>query len=272
MEKIDIKDKKIIRELEINSRQSISQIARKIGASKEFTKYRINRLFEKNIISKTFAVIDFGKLGWTTFRVYFKLEKIDPKKEEEIIKYLKNYSGVQWIAFCDGPWDIVIRLGVSNTIEFNEIISEWLTKYGSFIESKDITIASHHSWQPATYLNLKYKPQRFPFHPLEINKIKKLDNKDYIILKYLQGDGRSSLLTIAKEINLSGNATIQRIKRLEKQKIIWRYTAYINTSSVGYQHFKVLFQLHFATTEKIKSFINFCVNHPNVFTIIKIIM
>ena len=76
MEKIDIKDKKIIRELEINSRQSISQIARKIGASKEFTKYRINRLFEKNIISKTFAVIDFGKLGWTTFRVYFKLEKI----------------------------------------------------------------------------------------------------------------------------------------------------------------------------------------------------
>lgn len=271
MYKIDVKDSKIIRELEINSRQSTSQISRKIGCSKEFTKYRISRLFEKKIISKTFAVIDFGKIGWTTYRIYFKLNNIDLEKEQEIFNYIKQNPAVQWIALCDGTWDIVIRMGFSNALELNETISEWLSKYGRFIDSKEITIATHHSWQPATYINKNYKPLRSQLHPLEINKHINIDKKDFIILKHLQENARVSLLDIAKECKLSANSVSERIKKLEKDKIIWRYTAYVNTSLAGYQHFKVFFQLHFITTEKINTFLSFCINHANIFTVVKTI-
>ena len=50
MEKIDLKDRKILYQLDIDSRQSYSQIAKKVGVSKNVLVYRINKLIEKIFI------------------------------------------------------------------------------------------------------------------------------------------------------------------------------------------------------------------------------
>ena len=47
---LDLKDKKILVELELNSRRSNNQIAKKVNLSKEVVKYRIDRLLEKGVI------------------------------------------------------------------------------------------------------------------------------------------------------------------------------------------------------------------------------
>jgi len=44
MYNLDLKDKKLLYELDCNSRQTIQQLARKIGLSKDAIKYRINRI------------------------------------------------------------------------------------------------------------------------------------------------------------------------------------------------------------------------------------
>jgi DNA-binding Lrp family transcriptional regulator len=55
MLKIDLKDRKILYQLDINSRQSYSQIAKKVGLSKTVLVYRINRLKEKGVIRKFYT-------------------------------------------------------------------------------------------------------------------------------------------------------------------------------------------------------------------------
>ena len=45
--KLDVKDKKILAKLDMNARQPIAHIARKVRLSKEVTHYRIKRLEEK---------------------------------------------------------------------------------------------------------------------------------------------------------------------------------------------------------------------------------
>ena len=43
--KLDLKDKKILEQLDLNSRQSNSQIAKKVGLSKDAIGYRIKNFF-----------------------------------------------------------------------------------------------------------------------------------------------------------------------------------------------------------------------------------
>ena len=50
MEKIDLKDRKILFELDLNSRQTLTQIGKKVGLPKTVVAYRIKRLQDKKII------------------------------------------------------------------------------------------------------------------------------------------------------------------------------------------------------------------------------
>ena len=61
--KLDEKDKKILYELDKNSRQGISSIAKKVRLSKEVVNYRIKNLEKRKIIKGYYAVL---QRGWPT--------------------------------------------------------------------------------------------------------------------------------------------------------------------------------------------------------------
>jgi Lrp/AsnC family transcriptional regulator, leucine-responsive regulatory protein len=64
-------------------------------------------------------------------------------------------------------------------------------------------------------------------------KIKEVDKTDLKILKHLQEDGRLSNLDLANNIGLSATPTFERVKKLEKAKIIKSYHAEIDAVALG---------------------------------------
>ncbi len=60
-----------------------------------------------------------------------------------------------------------------------------------------------------------------------------LDKTDKTILKLLQNNGKQTINSLAKELNLTTSPVFERIKRLEKCGIITGYTALINHKKVG---------------------------------------
>lgn len=66
-----------------------------------------------------------------------------------------------------------------------------------------------------------------------MKKIEKLDKTDLKILKELQIDGRISNLDLAQKVGLSATPTFERVKKLEKAKIIKSYHAELNVESLG---------------------------------------
>jgi Lrp/AsnC family leucine-responsive transcriptional regulator len=66
-----------------------------------------------------------------------------------------------------------------------------------------------------------------------MKKIEKLDKTDFKILKELQIDGRISNLDLAQKVGLSATPTFERVKKLEKAKIIKSYHAELNVESLG---------------------------------------
>ena len=106
MYKLDLKDRKLLYELDCNSRQSIQQLAKKVGLSKDAVKYRINRLLKNEIIKSFSAVIDTGKLGFASFRLFLKFYQLSPKKEKEILNFLQKNKNLVWFVQAEGNWNI----------------------------------------------------------------------------------------------------------------------------------------------------------------------
>ncbi|MEB0058432.1 Lrp/AsnC family transcriptional regulator [Variovorax sp. LG9.2] len=68
------------------------------------------------------------------------------------------------------------------------------------------------------------------------------DKIDFAILRVLQQDSRKTLQEIGAEVGLSPTSCWTRIKKLEAQGVIKRYTVDIDASKIGY-HDSVIVQL-----------------------------
>ena len=58
MKNLDLKDRKILYHLDINSRQSFSQLGKKVGLHKDVVAYRVKKLQEKGVIKCFYTEID----------------------------------------------------------------------------------------------------------------------------------------------------------------------------------------------------------------------
>lgn len=94
--------------------------------------------------------------------------------------------------------------------------------------------------------------------PVKPKKIRQIDEIDRRILNILAQNSRSKLLQIAKQIGLSIDSTKKRIKKLEENKIITKYTIQVNDIKLGYPiaaHIYV--KLKDITKEKLDEFISY---------------
>jgi DNA-binding Lrp family transcriptional regulator len=88
------------------------------------------------------------------------------------------------------------------------------------------------------------------------------DEKDILILKTLALNVRRPVVDIAKEINESPQFVINRIKLLEKKKIIQGYKPILNWNLLGYDYYKV--NLTLSNFDKINELFDFCKSNPYI--------
>ncbi|HAW19545.1 MAG TPA: AsnC family transcriptional regulator [Flavobacteriales bacterium] len=62
---------------------------------------------------------------------------------------------------------------------------------------------------------------------------RQMDETDHKILKTLQERGRISNIDLSKEIELSPAPTLERVRKLEKQRVIEGYHAHVNLGKMG---------------------------------------
>ena len=92
MQKIDLKDRKILYELDLNCRKSNAQIGKKIGLSRKVVEYRIKRMENEGIIISYWTAINTMRLGYYVYRIYISFQDITSEIKNEIINYFVNYK------------------------------------------------------------------------------------------------------------------------------------------------------------------------------------
>lgn len=259
---LDIKDRKILLELDMDARKTDSAIAKSVGLSKQVTNYRIKRLESKGIIKGYTPVIDHAKLGLKLYKVLLKLENLDKEAEQKLLNYLKNNAS--WAASVLGSWNLAFSVYAKDEYGFMRFWRKFYEAYGEYVGDRKITLMT-------TFWNF----QRSFIFPKSKNRLRtfiigkepteeKVDAVDDSIIKELTRDARQTSLDIAKKIGQSERVVRYRIKRLENIRIVLGYRAFIDTSLMGLKFYKIFINLKDAKAEHIKQIRNHITGNINV--------
>ena len=74
MIKADKKDRDILYQLDLNSRQSLKSIGDKVHLKKNVVQYRIEKLVKSGIIKNFYTSINFHKLGFVNLGIHIKYQ------------------------------------------------------------------------------------------------------------------------------------------------------------------------------------------------------
>jgi len=263
MYELNLKDRKILHELDINARQSLNQIAKKVGLSKEVVNYRINRLIEQGIIKGFYARIDTSKLGLTIYRLFLRMQDFTPKQEQQFIEFVKKHKGAGFFVRVEGRFDFNILYWAKSTREYYNFWKELKSKFGKNIENQELHIFnSYESYQKGFLIGKK--DLTIPFFQCGLNEKVETDQIDEKLLNILAGEARTSLIEIAKKLGITDKATSYRIKKLEKSGIINSYGVQLDLEKIGYHYYKLHLFLKNFSEERFKELKDFAVVHPNI--------
>jgi len=243
MGKIDHYDKKILYELDQNSRQSAQQISRKVYLSKVSVIQRINKLKKNGIIKNFITLINYRKFGFTNYHVYYSLQNLSQEKEAGFIEFLKKERGVRYVIQIDSKWDLMLALFTESNEKTDEILNGINEKYSDYIkEIRIFTIVT--TFYPGRNYLIKEKGVIFekPLIRKKTDKIKigKIDHK---ILKHISLNARSKLTELENKIEIKSDVIRYHLKNLIKKGIIQRFTIDFDNVKFGNSFYKLLFKL-----------------------------
>lgn len=265
--KLDLKDKKILFQLDKNSRASLPEIAKKVGLSKEVVFHRINRLKNENVILKFLAVPATYRLGLTGYKVYLRLNNTSKENLDSFVKYLKKEKSVYWTSICKGRWDFIFGIWAKNIHEFFTVYNKMLDKFSKYIQEKELSITVENIQYNRKWFHSDNSSRReFTFG--ENEEKAEIDEKDQKILDLLVDNSRIKSIDIAEKLNLGPKVVSYRIKELEKKGIIKGYKVLLNSDVMGFNTYKAFFFFKNIDEERKKEFINYCKSLPNVINIV----
>ena len=265
MVNIDKTDKIILYELYKNSRIPETKLAKIIGKSKESVRYRIKKLTEQKIILKYSLWIDPAITGFQTAKCYLKLIN-NPAKKRELIEYIKKDKRLFWLGIGEGNWNLGITYFVKSNHEFYEIKRDLASKYGEIIQ--EIHLAAPIEIKVGEMTNLYQKEFEWSIIAKE-QKNNKYDETDRAILKELYKNSRKNVVEISRNINSTISTVRGRMKKMEEEGLIVKYTIAINYEKLGFQFFKSFLYFNNLTKKDEQKIIEYCKQDPNILHVVK---
>lgn len=264
---LDLKDKKLLYELDFNARLPYTVLGRHAGLSKQGAEYRVQRLLEKGVIKGFYSVIHMQRLGYVYCRMSVTLQHVTREKKQEMITYLREHQKVFWLFEMQGAFDLLFVVWAKSLREFKEFVDELFYRYGSHIKRVNETIATD-----VIHLQHRYlleKQQSEELHLAETDMRANIDEIDQKILQMLCEDGRASLVEIAGRVKTSAKVVAYRIKRMEEQGLILAYRPILNHRLLGYTYYKVFLSLDTTEQQALRELQSYLKRHPAVIYVIE---
>lgn len=263
MGKLDLLDRKILTELDQNSRQPFSQMAKKVRASRTVVEYRVKKLIENGIIVSLSAFVDPAKFGLTSWKVYLQFHNRSKEIEEQINNFVLNEKKIWWAIKCEGNFDIMFLVLTKSVHDFYEFLSNFQSKFSKHEARIEITTHINPDFFSRGYLLDKESKKVCPTF-LKEPTFEKSDKTDIEILKILIKNSRTPSTEMATKLKTTARIVNYRIKELLKKGIIIHFRLIPNVNKIGMDYYKIMIQLKDLTKDKEKKFKKFLELHPNI--------
>jgi len=267
---IDNLDAKILRELDLDARQSYSKIGKKLKKSKQMIAYRIKNLENKGIIKYYYIDINPRNLGYIVFNIFMQFQKINEEDSDRIFEYIIKSPNVGYCLKTIGNWDIYLAAITKNLSELHNLMNRLHNYLKGHLKKEAIIInIADHNYS-FNYLNENYKFPIIEDIKSELNK--KVYSPTIIekkILKKLSESSLKSYLDLADELKVSYETVKSKIANLENRRVLNKSKAFILPEMIGYERYFFLIELRSLEKSKINKLIEFSKYHPNIIYLIE---
>lgn len=240
MIKIDLKDRKILYQLDVDCRQSNSQIGKKVGLGRDVVSYRIKKMEEEGLIINYWALIDTFKLGYNVFRIYIDFQYSKKEIKEQIIQYFVNYKNSWVVITVKSEIDLAVVVWVKDIYEFYRFWDNTLDKFEDFFSNYNISIYCGAVVYKKSFLlqdiddvDRVICEMKCSSKPVEI------DETDYLLLNELSVNARIPLIDLSEKFGYSSQNISYRIKKLVDNDVIKGFRVNLDLSKLDLHHYKV---------------------------------
>ncbi len=254
--KFDLKDRKILQELDQNANLLPSQLAKKVGVSRQVAEYRIQKLMQQKTIYAFYTLIDAGKLGYTTFRVHIRLKNATEEQYSQFAQDLFHHYPAFWVGFISGSFDIIADIFAKTPNEFELIFKEVLQKNKEIIHSYEtLTLLELDLYEYAYFI--ENKTERTKTAILRTSERIEIDKYDQKILQLIKYNSRLPYEEISKKIGLTRNSVKNRIAKLEAKEIIAGYKMMIDFRHFEKHSYKIFIRYNNEKLEQEKNLLHY---------------
>ncbi|MFA6460909.1 MAG: winged helix-turn-helix transcriptional regulator [Candidatus Woesearchaeota archaeon] len=252
---MDKLDQKLLLELIRNSRTPLTQLAKKIKASREVLNYRINKLVKDKVILEFTTEINLDKLGYIGAAVFIKVKNSGEKEVREVIK---TCPFVSWVAEHSGVWNFIFSIyGKDNDqldrrfLQLYHQLKEQILEHRFVLHRK--TEFFYEKYVTLPEIKIEKKEKDVPV---------KIDPVDLKILASLSSNSRRDCVSLSQSLKITPPAIAQRIRKLDKSGVIEKYSLFVDVSKLGlYQYSVILTNKNVNDKERL---IRYCSQHPKV--------
>jgi len=213
----------LIRELEINARQTVVDLASKLNVSRPTVKSKIQRLLEDRIV-EIVPVVDPLALGYKT-RVNLGFNTL-PSEVDAVADALASYRDIHHVAIFTGRYDVMAWAVLETPEDLPAFVMKELTgipgitQVETMVNLKIVKIS--YSYVSDQQHGLRNQPPR-----------PALDELDLKLIGTLREDALQAQKDLAPKLGTSPSTIRRRLQRLLDEKII-RVVAIVDSTALGY--------------------------------------
>lgn len=262
--KLDKIDFKILWELDENTRQSFTSIARKVHRTPQEVKRRYDALVEQGIIRYCWPMVEYRHVGHF-FLVYFlKLHNMSGAQEKEFYAFLNNINEVPIIMRGDGYFDVYIGICAKGIFASESVFQLINQKYSQHIMLYETVIPiGFYQFRRNYLVGRCATTPRVALTGREVGQLPL--KKDAIrVLELLNKDARLSVNEIAQKLGLGYEKVKGSVRKLENLGVIQSYTFLLDHAKLGFPRYRVLLQLRSMPTLREQEFFGFCNLNANI--------
>lgn len=262
---MDLRDRRILSALDMNSRQPYSAIAKKLRTSPQVVKYRVENLYESGALQYCWPMIEYRKAGYFFGLYFFKLQNMDEKSEKELFGYLNAHRFIPIIMRGEGYADLIIAICAKGIFHLRDIITDLNNRFSEYFLEYDTTIPIGFTQFHRAYLvgEERGRPNPTAFTGADVREAE-LGESERKVLSMVNYNARVPLVQIARKVGISEVSAKNVLKRLERNGIIQSYTILPDHVLLGKPRHRVLLKLQNLTAEKEKTLFAYCQMHPNI--------
>lgn len=261
---MDLIDKKIMCALDSNCRKPLSKIAHDLRIGRNVIGYRIKNLEKEGIILKYICSINLGKLGYKTYKIYFKIQSSAQNSIKEFANFLIRHDSIIHCIKTEGSFDYSVAIAVKTIIDLDNFLTEIKTKFGNIIKDYFVSIIIYTKVFKLNKLLLDKKEKVIKSEKYSSEEeIYKIDEKDKKIIHILAQKSNLSLLEIAEKTNLTIDIVKYRLRKLS-DNIVTSYRPVFNLNKLGYYHYVLMLKMRHLGEKTEKDLLSWCAYKENV--------